>query len=175
MKICWHSLVVMHLVQGTSTDVVLEGFRSAIIKEIDGTALRIGRILREAREACPQDFGRWVERDLPFGHETARRLIAISAAYEKLPPETLRGLPRPWQAMYALKELPPGNLAVAVKHGELTPNTTVEEAKTFARVWRGRETMSMYRKADATAGRLLRLSPSDLSPPVLESLRRWLG
>lgn len=167
--------MTLHLVESNPVAVILEGYRARIIAEVDGVALRVGRLLREAKEACPEGFGRWVDNDLPFGHETARRLIAISAAYDKMPPETLRGLPRPWQALYALKELPKGNLAAAVKLGEITPDTTVNEAKIYARTWRGHKTMSMYSKADETVGRLLRLSPSDLSAPVLQSLRNWLA
>lgn len=175
-EIAWRIIgfVALHVIQSNAADEILESYRSKIIAEIDGTALRVGRLLREARDRCPQDFGRWVESDLPFGHETARRLIAISAAYEKLSPDTLRGLPRPWQAMYALKEIPAGNLAAAVEYGELTPDTTVEQAKTYARTWRGDNTTSMYRKADLVAGRLLRMQPSDLSTPILASLRQWL-
>ena len=154
--------------------MVLAGFRERIIAEVDGVALRIGRLLREAREACPADFTRWVQEDLPFGTETARRLIAISAAYEKLPTDTLRGLPRPWQAMYALKEIPAKALTTAVARGDIHPDMTVEKAHEYGRQWRG-EGHRIYRSADVAAGRLLRMQPSDLSPQIRESLRAWLN
>lgn len=167
--------MALHLVQqSSSTLVVLQGYRTQIMAEIDGVALRVGRLLREAREACPVEFTRWVQDDLPFGAETARRLIAISAAYEKLPAATLRGLPRPWQAMYALKELPTSTIVAAVEQGEIKPEMTVDAAQQYARQWRGTGA-NIHRAADAAAGRLLRLTPADLSVPVRESLRTWLA
>ena len=174
---------VVHYLQNNPTDVVLAGYRTRIIAEVDGVALRVGRLLREAREECPHDFNRWVETDLPFGMETARRLIAISAAYEKLPAETLRGLPRPWQALYALKELSGERLAEAVSAGTVMPEMTVEAAKEFARAEREsfnrsphapRQTFSQA-FANRAAGRLMRCEAADLKSRVRDDLRAWLG
>jgi hypothetical protein len=95
-----------HARQSIPDGWTLSDYRDQIIREIDGVALRVGALLRAAKARNPDHFNEWVERDLPFGLETARRLMGISAAYEKLPTEKLRLLPRPWQAMYALKALP---------------------------------------------------------------------
>lgn len=163
---------LLHVVQSNSVAAILDEYRDRIIAEVDGVALRVGRLLREARQAAPTEFCRWVDRELPFGNETARRLIAISAAYEKLPAETLRSLPRPWQAMYALKELPPGRLKAGIASGVISPEMTVESAKKYARESRGQYTL--HRNANKTAGRLMRASPSDLTTTVRNSLRVWL-
>jgi hypothetical protein len=160
---------VVHLPQHTS----LTGYRDAIVREVDGVALRVGKLLRDARMEHPARFDRWVVNELPFGLETARRLMAISAAYEKLPPETLRSLPRPWQAMYALKQLPPAVLQRAVEAGDIHPDMTVEAAKHYARAVRSKS-YKVYKRANTTAGRLMRCQPSDLSSSVLDDLREWV-
>lgn len=152
----------------------LNGYRDAIVAEVDGVALRVGRLLREARDVDPDFFPRWVDVELPFGYETARRLMAISAAYEKLPTELLRDLPRPWQALYALKELPSEKLVAAVKAGKLSAATTVAQSKAFARQARGGQEFYLYKRANLTAGRLLRCSPKDVKPKVREALQEWL-
>lgn len=163
---------LVHSPQRTASLSSLAAYRDAIVREVDGVALRVGGLLREARALSPERFERWVVNELPFGLETARRLIAISAAYEKLPPETLRGLPRPWQAMYALKELPAAHLARAVEAGEIAPDMTVAAARDYARRVR-RNDIRTYKTADMTAGRLMRCQPSDLSTVVLDALREW--
>ena len=91
-------------------------------------ALKVGAILRAARAEHPETFRAWVENDLPFGLDTAKRLMAISEAYEKLPAATLEQLPRPWQALYALRALPLGELQAAVDAGVVTAGISVGSA-----------------------------------------------
>lgn len=74
--------------------------------------------------------------------------------------------------MYALKELSPAHLARAVEAGEIAPGMTVAAAKDYARRVR-RNDIRTYKKADMTAGRLMRCQPSDLSTAVLDALREW--
>lgn len=149
------------------------------MEEIDGMALRIGRLLREAKQAAPQDFDRWVVNDLPFGLETARRLIAISAAYEKLPSATLASLPRPWQALYALKGLPADAIEEGISAGEISPTMTVNEAIQYRRKFstpaerRGR--VPHTSPADDIAGTLMRHHAIDLHPTVLNALTEWVA
>lgn len=163
---------VIHAGQHTT----LSGYRDAIVREVDGVALRVGRLLREAKElATPIEFNRWVINDLPFGLETARRLMAISAAYEKLPTEALRDLPRPWQAMYALKELPPIEIIRAIRDGEIHTEMTVEEARHYARSYR-KDRKTWRKDANRSVARVFtNFAPSDVSPPVLDKLREWLN
>lgn len=70
-----------------------------------------------------------METELPFGTDTARRLMAISEAYEKLAPEKLAMLPRPWQALYALRALTADELQRAMEAGEITPDMSERAAK----------------------------------------------
>lgn len=154
--------------------MTLDDYRDRIVKEIDGVALRVGRWLREAKALDPDNFALWVERDLPFGTETAKRLMAISAAYEKLPPDQLRQLPRPWQAMYALKALPPPLIASGIANGDITPDMTVDSARRYARKLRGGGGPAYTRRADIVAGMLMQFSAKELAPGVREMLNEWL-
>ena len=155
-------------------------YKAAIIGEVDRMALKVGAILRAARAEHPETFRAWVENDLPFGLDTAKRLMAISEAYEKLPAATLEQLPRPWQALYALRALPLGELQAAVDAGVVTAGMTENEAKAVARRWRTGTSAPMssttrHHRADIAAGALMEFTPADMNPYVLRALRRWLG
>lgn len=152
----------------------LDDYRDQIVREIDGVALRVGALLREAKRRDPDNFARWVETDLPFGTETARRLMAISQAYEKLPPDQLRMLPRPWQAMYALKALPVGVIQAGMESGEINPDMTVARAKTWARSWNHPMLPDRLSRADVLVGRLMQFPAKDLNPTVRGILEKWL-
>jgi len=156
---------LVHSRHSTPDAVTLDDYRDRIVKEIDGVALRVGRWLREAKALDP---------DLPFGTETAKRLMAISAAYEKLPPDQLRQLPRPWQAMYALKALPPPLIASGIANGDITPDMTVDSARRYARKLRGGGGPAYTRRADIVAGMLMQFSAKELAPGVREMLNEWL-
>lgn len=136
------------------------------------TALKVGALLRAAKESHPRSFTRWVETELPFGADTARRMMAISRAYESLPAEVLAGLPKPWQALYAIRHLPQEQLALGVSQGSLRPDTTVVEAKQFAAT--GSTVIVRHHPAEVAAGALMAHDPSDLDPLVLSALRVWL-
>jgi hypothetical protein len=165
--------VLAHIAQRSPAEQTLDGIRSAIYREIDGTALRVGNLLRDAKRIDAYGFNGWVETSLPFGVETARRLMAIATAYEKLPTDTLAGMPRPWQAMYALKALPPERLAAGVQSGAISPSMTVSQAKAYARTERGVSSVRAKR-CDAAAGALMQFAPNELSPGVRAMLERWL-
>lgn len=162
-----------------SPDTLLAEYKRRIIDEVDGVALRVGRLLREAKAVNPDTFDTWVETELPFGSETARRLIAISAAYEKLPEDAVRQLPRPWQAMYAIKELPPHAIISGIADGAIGPSMTVRQAIQYARKFRDKPSpakpVSHIGVADKLAGSLMLFTPDDLTSPVLDALREWIN
>lgn len=135
-------------------------------------ALRVGLLLRQAQRLAPARFSSWVESDLPFGIDTARRLIAISKAYETLETSILERLPRPWQALYALRKLRPDQLALGVSRGLIGPTTTIKEAIAFA--GGGQPDRSRHHRADLAAGALMDCSVDDLHPMVLRALLGWL-
>lgn len=168
-------MTLAHVLNDRSVEVTLDGYRDAIVREVDGVALRVGLLLREAKQAAPERFERWVVDDLPFGLETARRLMSISAAYEKLPTAMLENLPRPWQAMYALKELPAAALEQAMIDGTVNPSMTVERAREFGRLCRGQGyKYRQTRRGDDLAGHLMAYKPSELSDGVRVALQAWL-
>lgn len=141
-------------------------------------ALRVGALLRAARRDHPERFKDWVENELPFGLDTARRLMSISEAYSRCTAEQLANLPRPWQALYALRVLPADELQAAIDAGVVTPDMTTEQAKAVARRWRTGKSEPMtsvarHHRADIAAGAVMQFSPSDLNPHVLRALRRW--
>lgn len=144
----------------------------AIEGTISDMALRLGSLLREAQALAPKRFASWVDSDLPFGIDTARRLIAISKAYERLDEATLAKLPRPWQALYALRKLPHDQLRAGVSQGLLGPTTTIRQAVEFA--GGGQQDRGRHHRADLAAGALMDCQPSDLHPMVLRALLAWL-
>ena len=150
-----------------------------MFNSIDRMCLRVGELLHEARVMNPGGFREWVEDRLPFGHDKARRLIAIHLAYRELPPETVASLPRPWQALYTLRHWSGGKLDKALESGEIGPDTTVKQAKEKAREWssnrpKGSKGASRYSTADVRAGALMDFLVSDLDPNVYAALRRWV-
>lgn len=141
-------------------------------------ALKVGRLLREAQELAPAEFRTWVDESLPFGMDTARRLVAIHLSYQKLSEAQIEQLPHPWQALYALRKHVNGKLPEALQSGEIGKHTTQVEAIRKAREWSrdertGVQVPDRYSAADLTAGRLMTFEPSDLKPDVLRALNRW--
>lgn len=143
-------------------------------------ALRVGGILLQAKRIDPAGFNAWVLDELPFGLETARRLMAIHKAYGTLPADRLALMPRPWQALYALKSLPQAKVQEALDAGELGPHTTVKEAKAWASVHRaGRpwlaDRFTRAHRADHVVGQLIQFSPRDLTDEAAQMLATWLA
>lgn len=164
-------LDVAHRPNGNRRLRTLDDYRDAIEVEISGLALRIGKLLIQAKAAHPRRFERWVEDELPFGIDKARRLMLISRAYETLPAERLAELPKPWQALYALRNVPREQLLTGVRDGSISTTTTIEQARAWAA---GPAGIRQYHPADVAAGALLNHSPDDLSPSVLGALVAWL-
>ena len=141
--------------------------------------LRVGALLHEARDLDPRGFQRWVEERLPFGYDKARRLIAIHLAYQELPENVIGQLPRPWQAMYALRHWSGGRLTQAIESGEVGPHTTQRDALALAKKWSSDSKnddfaiTSRYNPADLAAGKLMGMSPDDVNPDVWRALVRW--
>ena len=151
-----------------------------MFRAVDRMCLDVGRLLFEARSIEGPRFRQWVDERMPFGYDKAKRLIAIHLAYSELPPETQAQLPRPWQALYALRHWAGGRLDRAVAAGEIGPTTTVAQAKERARKWssdsrNGDPVLSLrHAPCDMIAGKLMAFSPDELNPDVLRALRRWV-
>lgn len=168
---------VVHLHESTSR---IEQIEAEVYETVDRMCLRVGELLWEAKSLNPGGFNAWVDDRMPFGHDKARRLIAIFVAYRELPAEKLAQLPRPWQAMYALAPYAQGRLIEALESGEIGPDTTVREAAASARHWGSNQRKvdpltARYTAADNRAGALMEHRPDDLNPYVLEALKRWLS
>jgi len=156
----------------------LDDIEVEVFNEIDRMALNVGRLLREAQDLAPKQFRVWVEERLPFGIDTARRLIAVHLAYSELPKDQIDRLPHPWQALYALRKFVHTKLPEALASGEIGVHTTQVQAIRKAREWSQTETPKAsltprYGAADLVAGKLMTFEPSDLDPDVLRALIRW--
>lgn len=158
----------------------LDEIADEVYHTIDSMALKVGALLVEARDINPKGFKEWVENELPFSYETARRLVAIHLAYAHLPAQVMSELPQPWQALYALRHWTGGRLQQAIESGEVHSKMTRSQAEAKARDWsktdvplrqRGRQ----FSNADLAAGKLMALNKNDLSAPVLRALQRWLS
>lgn len=153
----------------------LSYYRDRIYSAIDGMVLTVGGLLFEARSTDPDGFNAWVTNELPFSVDTARRLIAIYLAYRELPAETLARLPKPWQALFALRALNREELLEGVESGVINPSMTIEQARRLARTKRRAVVSVRYTSADLQAGALMDCDPNDIDPMVWAALIRWMS
>jgi hypothetical protein len=164
-----------------ATPTTLDGIRDRIYAVTDQWALEVGRLLAEAKKICPKrGWTAWCESEIPFGHDKADRLIAIYRAYHGLPEEVLAGLPRPWQAQFALKSVPRPQLEAGIASGAVNPQMTIIEARSWAKSADSDEIPMpklhrTHSEADLVAGRLICLEPADLDPNVAAELLKWLS
>lgn len=167
---------VVHLHESTSRLAQIE---TEVFETVDRMCLRVGALMFEARELDGPGFQAWVNERMPFGYDTARRLVAIYLAYRELPAESIAKLPRPWQAMFALRHWSGGRLEEALASGEIGPNTTVVEAQQRARAWSSQGQVGRvrprYSTADLAAGKLLACDPDEVNPDVFRALSAWIS
>ena len=179
----------MALMEPEPVEVVvpLEERAERIAEVFDRAALAVGAELIEAKREHPGRFMAWVSESLPFGIDTAERLMAITRTFANADPEILASLPRARSALFALTRLPSDRLRQAVESGEVTPRTTYREALRLRDVaeseWEPVELPPPPESAaaepriaaDIVAKELLRFSRSALSDDYAVRLRRWLG
>jgi hypothetical protein len=153
-----------------------------VYETVDRMCLQVGALLHEARTLNPTGFEEWVAERMPFGLDKARRLIAIHLAYAELPEDVRHNLPRPWQAMFALRHWAGGKLDEAIESGEVGPDTTVDQARALAKKWTNdsrtgdeESLTARYKAADLAAGKLMAHDPADLNPDVFRALSRWMS
>lgn len=148
---------------------------------VDRMCFRLGELLHEARVLDPGGFNDWVAERMPFGLDKAKRLIAIHLAYRELPEDVLHNLPRPWQALFALRRFAGGRLDEAIESGEIGPDTTIEQAREAASKWtndskQDDDTLSArYAQPDRIAGKLMAEDPNGMNPDVFRALNRWMS
>ena len=104
-------------------------------KSVEGI-LNVGRELIAAKEACEHgEFLRMfkghenaVSDPVPFGEDTAERLMKV-ASHPVLSDSALgRSLPMSWRTLYELTKLDDETLIAGIKAGEITPETTRAQA-----------------------------------------------
>ena len=153
----------------------------------DTAALTIGAELIEAKREHPGQFMTWVAEALPFGIDTAERLMAVTRTFANADPEVLASLPRARTTLFALTRLPADRLRQAIESGEVTPHTTYREALALRDAAESEwEPVDMPEPqpsqasepritADIVAKELLRFPVGALSDDYVVRLRRWLG
>ena len=168
---------VLHFKHSTPIER-LDEIETEVFQVVDQMCLRVGELLWEAREINPSGFQDWVNERMPFGVDTAKRLSAIFLAYRELPAESVAKLPRPWQAMFALRHWAGGRLDDALESGEIGPTTTVKEAKTKAREWSKEQRTKdpvkpRYTASDLAAGKLMGTDVNEMNEDVFRALTKW--
>ncbi len=157
----------------------LATYREAIETRCDVMVLEVGALLAKARNEHPGEWAEWVDAELPFTIDKARQLIAIHYAFGELPEQLLAQLPRPHQALFALRSLTQGELEAAIERAELGSGTTVAEAKALAadvRSWdRSRVRSTKTRAANIRAAKLLETSAADLDLGMKIALKDWIS
>lgn len=174
--------------EDVAPEAVREWLTARVYDSLDRVALTLGQLLDVGRARLGREgYERWVEEDLPFGLDTAKRYVAVYRAYAHLPKETLDRLPRAWQAMYALRCIDHPAMRKMLDSGEVGPKTTVVEAKRLARRFRadrytgptwtggsGESAATHQSRADEVAADLITYDPSELSPYMRAALGAWL-
>ena len=161
-----------------------EWLTTRVIETVEAAVMKLGELLELGRSRLGKEvYDSWVTDDLPFGLDTAKRYRAIWRAYSELDAEVLKRLPRPWQAMYALSAVASSDLRTLVAEGQVSPSTTVADARTLAQRYRadrwtgeapGPEPRPSASAADRAAMALMEYDPSELSPRVRVALDAWL-
>lgn len=165
---------IVHGPDATRLPSTLPEITDAIYARIDAFVLEIGALLHHAFTNHRAVYDDWVETQLPFGLDKARRMRMIYVAYRELPTETLARLPAPWQSLYALTRIDRPALEAAIEDGTVHPDLTVRETCEVVAGLNGRET-KRHTEADLVAAKLASLPPESLTPPARDLLQQWLG
>lgn len=114
-----------------AADYVTESWRGAV-----ESIIVTGHRLIEAKERV--GHGQWLPTVelLPFGEQTARRLMAVAEHPELANPSTWTDLPAAWRTLFELSALPEGEIARAIEAGTITSDTTTREAAELAEAHR---------------------------------------
>lgn len=104
-------------------------------KSVEGI-LNVGRQLIAAKEACEHgEFLRLfkghpqaVADPVPFGEDTAERLMKVAVHPVLSDSARGRSLPQSWRTLYELTKLDDEQIVAGIKSGEITPDMTRAEA-----------------------------------------------
>lgn len=167
----------------------LEERTRRIYEHMDRAADAVGHELLAAREEHPGGFTRWVNESLPFGLDTAERIMAVARCSHLTDPAIREALPDSYSALYQLQRAPVERLRAGVANGAVHSDMTVKEAQAWASentnghrppVKVPEPTESPLRQgpkvaAEALVEALVRYQPSDLSDQTRRMLSRWLA
>lgn len=169
--------------------VPLEERARRINQHMEDAAIEVGHELIAAREEHPGTFTAWVTAELPFGIDTAERIMAIARCTHLDDPDIRAELPSAYSALYQLSRPPVERLREGIANGAVHPDMTYKEAAEWAS-----QTTNGHRPpvdlpdpqpsplrqgpkmaAEALAESLMRYTPTDLSDQMLVAVRRWAG
>lgn len=122
-----------------------------ILSILDAACLELGGLVDSEHKRSIDDWAAWVESELPFTVEEARRLRALFLAYALFPAETIERLPRPWTALWTI---PAGRI------GRGMPRHATAAKRVSA--------------SELLATRLMQTDPGDVSMDVVAALVAWL-
>ena len=157
---------------GTQRLEALEGYTRRVYAAIDSMAIELGRVLTEVHELFPKAYEHWVETELPFKLDKARRLRMVYRMVTELPAEIQTQLPRPWQALYALSRAPSGALTSAVEAGIVHPGLSVAETNRVVAEMKGGT--RHFTDVDLIVGKLVTRDVEHLGSVAREALLAWL-
>lgn len=92
--------------------------------------LKTGHLLIDAKKKLKRgDFGKMVENDLPFGPNTAQRLMKVAG--NRLLTNTAHAplLPASWMTLYELSKLPDDEFKARIEDGSINPEMQRKDAK----------------------------------------------
>lgn len=122
-----------------------------VLSLLDSMCLQLGGLLESAPRRNYDEWAAWVETDLPFTVEEARRLRGVYLAHKLFTADIIEGLPKPWRALWTIP---------AARIGRGMPRHATQAKRVSA--------------PELLATRLLASDPNDVSMDVVSSLARWL-
>lgn len=122
-----------------------------VLALLDSMCLQLGGLLESAPRSNFDEWASWVEAELPFTVEEARRLRGVFLAYKLFTADIVEDLPKPWQALWTIP---------AARIGRGMPRHATQAKRVSA--------------PELLATRLLASDPNGVSTDVVSSLERWL-
>lgn len=126
-----------------------------------------GRRLIEAKERV--GHGNWLPTVelLPFGEQTARKLMQITRHPDIANRAHVRDLPPSWGTLHVLSQLPPGEIPKRIEAGEITPELERSTAQTWVSTYAASRQEALNAWSEAVDGLTRALSyAKTYKPPI---------
>lgn len=125
-----------------TTNLTIDADRPTYVREINAawqmgvqSVLETGRLLIEAKKRLPHgEYEAMIERDLPFGARTARRLVNVAESPVLSNRTHASDLPASWMTLYELTKVPETKLIAKIGTANVRSDEAVLDVRSRAGV-----------------------------------------